>query len=172
MAVRLGGEARSEVEKARAKPTSPAVPAKAARRKSSTPTSGRGPYASDFSLVRKFPLEPIRDDAQLDQALAVVEGLLKRELDDGEESYLEVLTTLVEAYECRAFPIHGASEADVLRELMRENGLNQSALAGRVGMAQPTISAVLSGARELTKVQVLTLARFFHVSPTAFMRVR
>ena len=56
----------------------------------------------------------------------MVEGLLKRDLDEGADSYLRVLTGLIEAYESKAFPIADASEADVLRELMRLNGLSQT----------------------------------------------
>jgi len=66
--------------------------------------------------------------------------------------------------------IPDASEADVLSELMRTNGLNQTALEEKVGIAQSTISAVLTGSRELTKDQVIKLARFFQVTPAAFLR--
>ena len=57
----------------------------------------------------------------------------------------------------------------MLRELMRGRGLSQPQLAKQVGIAQSTISAVLSGARSLTKEQVIALARFFNVSPAAFL---
>ena len=100
----------------------------------------------------------------------MVEELLKHHLDEGAESDLSVLTSLIEAYESKAFPIPDASEADVLRELMRLNGLSQPALEEKVGIAQPTISAVLRGRRGLTKDQIVSLARFFHVSPEVFLR--
>ena len=80
-----------------------------------------------------------------------------------------MLTDLVEAYEEGRVPIPDASEADVLRELIRANGLSRPKLARAVGMAQSTISAVLGGARSLTKGQVVKLARFFRVSPAAFL---
>lgn len=127
-------------------------------------------FASYYALVKKFPLVPIRDDAHLGLAMAMVEELLKRDLDEGAESYLDVLTGLIETYESKAFPIPDASEADVLRELMRQRSLSQSSLEEKVGIAQPTISAVLRGARGLTKEQVVALARFFHVSPGASLR--
>jgi HTH-type transcriptional regulator/antitoxin HigA len=80
-----------------------------------------------------------------------------------------VLTDLVEAYENEHEHILDASEADVLRELMRTNELSQSKLAKKVGISQSTISAVVNGARSLTKEQVLTLAKFFRVSSAAFL---
>jgi HTH-type transcriptional regulator/antitoxin HigA len=124
---------------------------------------------SYFALIQRFPLTHIRDDDHLDEAQVVVDRLLEKALDEGEQAYLDVLTDLVEAYEDEHVVIPDASEADVLRELMRVNGLSQPALAKKVGIAQSTISAVLTGSRSLTKAQVVELARFFGVSPAAFL---
>jgi HTH-type transcriptional regulator / antitoxin HigA len=132
-------------------------------------TSARTLPDSYFKLVKRFPLTHIRDDGHLAEAQEVIDRLLEEDLDDGGRAYLDVLTDLVEAYEEEHVPIPDASEADVLRELMRANGLSQPKLARAVGMAQSTISAVLGGTRSLTKGQVVKLARFFHVSPAAFL---
>ena len=122
-----------------------------------------------WKLVKRFPLIPIRDEAHLDEALAVLNGLLRQDRDDGAQAYLDVLTDLVAAYEDEHVPMADVSEADVLRELMRSNGLSQMELAKAVGIAQSTISAVLTGARSLTKGQVLKLAGFFGLPPAAFL---
>jgi HTH-type transcriptional regulator/antitoxin HigA len=124
---------------------------------------------SYFELVRQFALIHIRDDDHLAEALDVLDGLLARDLDAGAQEYLDVLTDLIEAYEDEHVAIPDASEADVLRELMRSNGLTQAELKRRTGIAQSTISAVLNGDRALTKDQVVALAGFFHVSPAAFL---
>lgn len=112
---------------------------------------------------------PIRDDAHLKEAVEVIDGLLREDLDEGGREYLDALTDLVETYETEHVTIPDASEADVLRELMGANGLTQPKLAKNVGIAQSTISAVLNGTRSLTKAQVVTLARYFHVSPAVFL---
>jgi HTH-type transcriptional regulator/antitoxin HigA len=125
--------------------------------------------ASYFKLVKQFPLTHIRDDDHLGAAQTMIDRLLEEDLDEGAQEYLNVLTDLVESYEDEQFPIPDASEADVLRELMRSNGLSQPRLAREVGIAQSTLSAVLNGSRSLTKGQVLALARFFRVSPAAFL---
>jgi HTH-type transcriptional regulator / antitoxin HigA len=122
-----------------------------------------------FKLVKRFPLVHIRDDAHLRRASDTINRLLEEDRDHGAEEYLGVLTDLVEAYEREHVLIPDASEADVLRELMRANGLSQSRLANEVKISQSTISAVLTGARSLTKDQVLRLAKHFQVSPAAFM---
>jgi HTH-type transcriptional regulator/antitoxin HigA len=124
---------------------------------------------SYFHLIQAFPLVSIRDGAHLDQATAVIDRFLPQKLDRGGRAYLETLTQLVGSYEDEHIDIPDASEADVLRELMRSNGLSQAKLAKQTGISQSTICAVLTGARELTKDQVMTLAQRFHVSPMAFL---
>jgi HTH-type transcriptional regulator/antitoxin HigA len=124
-----------------------------------------------FDLVREFPLIRIRNDEHLTEAQAMLDRLLQEELDEGGQEYLDLLTDLVESYEEDHVPISDASEADVLRELMRANDLNQSQLAKTAGIAQSTLSAVLNGSRSLTKAQTIKLARVFGVSPAAFMPV-
>ena len=122
-----------------------------------------------LELVKQFPLIHLRDDDHLDEALEVLNRLLEHNLDEGAQAYLDVLTDLVGAYEDEHVPIPDVSEADMLRELMRSNGLSQMKLAKAVGISQSTISNILNGTRQLTKEQVIKLAKFFHVSPTAFL---
>ena len=124
---------------------------------------------SYFDLVKRFPLVPIRDDNHLEEAQAALDKLLQVKRDQGSEAYFEVLTDLVEAYEEGNHEIEDASESSVLRLLMESNDLSQADLARRVGISASTISAVLNGARSLTKQQVVTLASFFHVSPSVFL---
>jgi HTH-type transcriptional regulator/antitoxin HigA len=124
---------------------------------------------SYFELVKQFALIHIRDDDHLAEALDVLDRLVAQDLDAGAREYVDVLTDLVEAYEDEYVAIPDASEADVLRELMRSNGLTQAALQRKTGISQSTISAVLNGNRSLTKDQVVALAGFFHVSPSAFL---
>src|ERR1051326_4713066 len=132
-------------------------------------TMKRSSLDTYFRLVKQFPLVHIRDEKHMDAAQAVIDRLLEQKLDKGAEEYLDVLTDLVEAYEEKHHPFADASEADVLRELMRANGLSQVRLAKKTGISQSTISAVCNGVRSLTKEQVVTMARFFHVSPGAFL---
>jgi HTH-type transcriptional regulator/antitoxin HigA len=126
-------------------------------------------FASYFALVKQMPLSHIRDDVQLATAQAMIDRLLEQELDEGAQEYLDALTDLVELYEDNHVSIPDASEAEVLRELMRSNALSQAKLAKKTGIAQSTLSAVLTGARSLTKEQVVTLAKHFHISANAFL---
>src|SRR5690349_20432101 len=130
--------------------------------------TGKGPDTYD-RLVKKFRLTRIRDEEHLEEAQEVIDRLLGQELDRGAREYLDALTALVEGYEGEHHPIPDASEADVLRLLMPSGGLSQARLAGKGGIAQSTLSAVLNGVRSLTKEQVVALAAFFHVAPGAFL---
>ncbi len=134
-----------------------------------TKTTARKLPDSYFKLVKRFPLTHVRDDAHLDEAQEMIDRLLQRDLDQGEQEYLDVLTDLVESYEETHYPIPDASEGDVLRELMRMNGFTQQSLAKEVKIAQSTLSAVLNGTRSLTRDQIVALAKFFHVPPTVFL---
>ena len=120
-------------------------------------------------LVKQFRLVPIKDDNHLKLAHEMMDRLLQEDLDPSGEDYLNVLADLIESYEDRHYPISDASEVDVLRELMRSNGLSQTALAKKVGIVQSTISNVLNGNRKLTKDQVIRLAELFGVDPSVFL---
>ena len=114
-------------------------------------------------------IRPIKTEADYDAALARAEALMDAEEGTPEADELDVLATLIEAYEDEHVPMPDVSEIDVLRELMRSNGLSQTELAKAVGITQSTISSVLTGARALTKAQILKLASFFSIAPAAFL---
>jgi HTH-type transcriptional regulator / antitoxin HigA len=123
-----------------------------------------------LKLVSAFPLRPIRSDEELGQAIAVIDSLLdKDELHIDEQDYLEVLTRLVEDYEEQEVPFPPVSEADMLRHLIEARDITQIKLATETGIANSTISAILSGKRGLTRAQIATLSRYFTVSPAVFI---
>ena len=124
---------------------------------------------SYFELVKRFPLTHIRSLRHLGQAIALVDELLQKRLDRGAQEYLDALSDLIATYEDEHAPIPDASESDVLRELMRSSGRNQTALSKAVGISQSTLSAILTGEREMTKSHMVALAKFFNVPPSVFL---
>ena len=124
---------------------------------------------SYFDLVKEFPLVHIQDDNQLVRTQEFLDELLKRDLDEGGEAYLNALSDLIEIYEETHEPSHDASPQDVLRELVDSSQLSQQALSKAVGIAQSTISAILTGDRKMTTDHIMKLSRHFHVSPAAFL---
>src|SRR5688500_2035348 len=83
-----------------------------------------------LSLVRRFPLRPLRTDADLDAAVALVDELIDRaELTAPEQDYLDVLSDLVEAYETETIPMRPVGDADLLRFLIEHKGITQTEAA-------------------------------------------
>lgn len=56
----------------------------------------------------------------------------------------------------------------MLKYLMEMKGVTQAAVAKGAGIAESTVSEVLSGKRMLTRAQIGKLARYFHVEPSMF----
>jgi HTH-type transcriptional regulator / antitoxin HigA len=123
-----------------------------------------------LELVRRFPLRPLRSDADLDAAIAMVDSLIDRpKLATPERDYLDVLSDLVEAYESETVPMRPVGDTDLLRFLIEQKNVTQAAVAAGAGIAESTISEVLAGKRKLNRSQIGKLARYFHVEPGAFM---
>jgi HTH-type transcriptional regulator/antitoxin HigA len=122
-----------------------------------------------LQLVQRFPLRPLRSDADLDAAVAVVDDLIDRDtLTPAEQDYLDVLSDLVEAYEDVAVPMAPVGDADMLRFLIEQRGVTQAELAKQSRIVESTISEVLAGKRKLNRTQIGKLSKFFHVEPGVF----
>jgi HTH-type transcriptional regulator/antitoxin HigA len=120
-------------------------------------------------LIQQFPLRPIRSEAELDEAIAIIDALvIKDVLETAEADYLAVLSDLVEQYESEVHPISPASDAEMLRHLLDAQGVSQGQVARDTGIAASTISAVLLEKRHLTREHIAKLVHYFQVSPSVF----
>ena len=123
-----------------------------------------------FVLVRELPLRPINSDAELDQAIAMIDRLLARDLLAGDEQdYLDVLSDLVERYEDQRYPIERVSGLDALRHLVESSGKTRATVAEEAGLPESTLSEVLSGRRRLNTRHISILARYFRIDPGVFL---
>lgn len=122
-----------------------------------------------LKLIRQFPLRPIRSDQELDAAVRMVDLLLsKTALALEEQDYLEVLSDLVERYEAETCPVAPLPDTDMLQHLIEAKGVSQTEVARATGIADSTISEILSGKRSLNRTHIGKLARYFNVSPDVF----
>lgn len=121
-----------------------------------------------IALNRAFPLVPIAGEKDLDRAIGIVDRLLDSERSTEEEAYLEVLSGLIEQYEDEAHPVEPATDAAALADLLESRGLSQAQAARELGIAESTVSSVLSGERKLTRAQIGKLSSYFKVSPEIF----
>ncbi|MCY4375027.1 MAG: DNA-binding protein [Spirochaetaceae bacterium] len=103
-------------------------------------------------------IKPIRSEADYDMALTVIDRLMGAEPDTPERDEMEVLVTLVEAYEAKHWPIEPPDPISAIEHVMEARGLRQKDLAELIG-SQPHASEVLSRRRPLTLAMIRTLSR-------------
>jgi HTH-type transcriptional regulator/antitoxin HigA len=118
------------------------------------------------------PLRPIQDGVDLDNAMEIVDALaVLRKRTKDQEDYLESLSILIEKYEKDQNTIDASdvSVIDVLRNLMEGREMNASDL-GRLLGNRELGAAILRGDRQLSKANILKLAKHFAVSPALFLR--
>lgn len=94
-------------------------------------------------------IRPIRTEADYDAALAEVDGLMDAEVDTPKGDRLDVLATLVEAYEARRHPIDPPDAIAAIRFRMEQQGLSRRDLEPYIG-SRARVSEVLGGKRKLT----------------------
>lgn len=116
------------------------------------------------------PLFLIRDEAEYDAAIATLNALLDEVGNDEQHplsELLNVLGTVIHAYEEKHYPIPECSGIDVLQALMEEHQLEPAALP-ELG-APNIVEQILNEERELTVSQIRALAARFRISPAAFV---
>ena len=122
------------------------------------------------ALVAMLPPRPIRDDVDLANATEMIDRLAGFELNADQEDYLEALSTFVEAYEARRFPMIDSrmTPLDALRALLAEHDMTASDL-GRLLGNRTLGAAILAARRSLSKAHVRKLADHFKVDPGVFL---
>jgi HTH-type transcriptional regulator / antitoxin HigA len=129
-------------------------------------SAGRDSY---LELVLKFPLRPLRSEEELDRAGKMIDSLLVRgDLEQGEQDYLDILAAIVEKYETTKHPMPPVSDAAMLRHLIEARGVKQSKLATDVNIPMSTISEVLNGKRRLNRKHIAILSKYFGISSAVF----
>ena len=128
---------------------------------------------SYLNLMAEFPLQPIRNNSDYDRAAAIIHRLALREgsLDNGAESYLEVLEGIVEQYDRDHFPFDSedVSPTEALRMLVEQAGMSVTELGEILG-SKGAASELLSGKRkEPSKAQIARLCARFKVDAAAFL---
>lgn len=122
-----------------------------------------------YRLVQEFPLRPIRSEKELSRATEMVDRLsIRRDLEQAEQDYLDVLDGLISQYEDEHHKPGPLSDADFLRELLALHDVTQREVAQRTGIVYTTISSVLAGRRNLTRDQIGVLARYFRIPVASF----
>ncbi len=101
-------------------------------------------------------IRPIRNDSDHESALKRIQALMsvKAGTDDGDE--LDVLATLVDAYEAKHFPIESPDPIEAIRFRMEQMGLERKDLEPFIG-SRARVSEVLNKRRGLSLKMIRAL---------------
>jgi HTH-type transcriptional regulator/antitoxin HigA len=102
-------------------------------------------------------IKPIRTEEDYEAALKVVESLMSAEFGTPEGDRLDVLATLVEAYEAKHYPMEAADPIEAIKFMMDQKGLTPKDLEPMIGRSN-RVYEVLNRVRPLT----LTMIRRLH----------
>lgn len=142
-------------------------------KKSRSGMTKRSPGESYLALIRKFPLRPIRSDAEYDAAVKILDSLAVRSegsLHSGEQDYFETLTLLIESYDEQHFQLEKKKfdGLTLLKYLMEQSGMKTADL-GRLLGNRGLASLILNAHRGLSKRHIRILAEHFKVDPGLFL---
>lgn len=94
-------------------------------------------------------IQPIRTEADYDAAVARIADLMGAKPGTEAADVLDVLATLVDAYESKRFPIDTPDPATIIKFQMEQQGLTRKELEPMIG-SRARVSEVLNGKRSLT----------------------
>ena len=105
-------------------------------------------------------ITPIRNDADLMAALAEVDQLAEGDPELGTPAgdKLDVLATLIQAYEAKRYPIEAADPIEAIKFRMEQGGLAVADLVPLIGNPN-RVYEVLNGKRTLTLRMIRNLNR-------------
>ena len=107
-------------------------------------------------------IRPIRTDEEHRAALKEVERLWDSEPGSAEGDYVEVLATLVEAYEAKHHPVSAPDPIAAIEFMMEQKGLTRRDLEAAIG-SRGRVSEVLNRKRPLPLPMVRALNALLHI---------
>jgi len=107
-------------------------------------------------------IRPIKTEQDYDAALAEVEALWGAEANTPEGDKLDVLITLVEAYEAKHHPIASPDPIEAILFRMEQAGLDRKDLEPYIGHSG-RVSEVLNRKRPLTLEMIRKLWKGLHI---------
>ena len=121
-------------------------------------------------------IRPIKTDTDYRTALKEIESLMMANADSPEGERLDVLTTLIEAYEAKHYPINMPDPIEAIKFEMDQQGLSVHDLVPMIGRSN-RVYEVLSHKRTLSLAMIRKLNQGLGIpaevliQPSAEMRV-
>jgi len=107
-------------------------------------------------------IKPIKSEEDYTAALTRIERLMDARPGTPQMDELEVLTTLVEAYEAQHYLIDAPDPIEAIKFRMEQEGLKQKDLVNIVG-SKSRVSEILNRKRKLTLEMIRNLHKHLHI---------
>ena len=107
-------------------------------------------------------IKPIKNEQDYLDTLDAIESLMDAKADTKEMDKLEILTTLVEAYEEQHYKIDAPNPIEAIKFRMEQEGLKQKDLITIVG-SKSRVSEILNKKRKLTIEMIRNLHKHLHI---------
>lgn len=114
-------------------------------------------------------IKPIKTPEDHRAALQEINGLMMAEMGSPEGDRLDVLTTLVEAYEAKHYPMEMADPVDAIKFTMEQRGLTARDLQPMIGQLN-RVYEILNGKRMLTLPMIWRLHQAFGIPAEALIK--
>ena len=107
-------------------------------------------------------IKPIKNEQDYTNTLSQIENLMDAKPNTVQMDELEVLTTLVEAYEEQHHKIEAPDPIEAIKFRMEQEGLKQKDLVAIVG-SKSRVSEILNRKRKLTIEMIRNLHKTLHI---------
>lgn len=114
-------------------------------------------------------IRPIKTEADYRAALAEVERLWDAEPDTSEGDRVDLLVTLIEAYETAHYPIDNPDPIAAIEFMMEQKGLKRRDLEPAIG-SRARVSEIMNRKRALTLPMIRALSRLLHIPADVLVR--
>ena len=123
------------------------------------------------ALCRMHLPRPIHDKAEYENTLEYAEAFAGFEADmsSGQADYFEVLTTLLEAWEGANSNWRDLAPLELLKHLLKENGMSGADLSRLLGGSRQLGPMILRGERSITAKHARKLGTRFSLQAGAFI---
>lgn len=114
-------------------------------------------------------LRPIKTESDYDNALQEIDRLFKAEPNSPECERLDILITLVEAYEQQHYPIEAPDAIEAILYYLEARGLSARDLEASIG-SQEQVSAILNRQQPLTLDMIRRLNQDLGISAEVLIK--
>lgn len=121
--------------------------------------------------VKPMDIKPIKKDADYRAALKEIESLMIAKPDTPEGEKLDVLVTLVEAYERKHYPLDLPDAVEAIKFEMEQRGLTPKDLEPMIGKTN-RVYEILSRKRPLTLKMIWRLHRDLNIPAESLIKPR